>query len=209
MSEKKEHPILFSAPMVRATLDGQKTQTRRVVRKQFAPNAAPAEVPATSPEGWQISGHSGLWWDDAGNCFIDEAIRCPYGKPGDLLWGREAWRAPASCDHLPPRSISDSESVRFISDEVTGRDAGFGKGRPGMFMPRWASRILLKVTAVRIERLNDIGPEDCLAEGIEKRSGGRCELTGEYQRLWEAINGPGSWDANPWVWVVEFNRVPA
>jgi len=87
----KTRPILFSAPMVRALLAGTKTQTRRVMRKQFAADALMAEVPATDPiGGWQVSGPSGLWWDDAGSC-IDDAVRCPYGIPGDRLWVRETF----------------------------------------------------------------------------------------------------------------------
>lgn len=207
----REHPILFSAPMVRAILEGSKTQTRRVVRKQFAADAIVAEVAATTPEGWQISGHSGLWWDDAGAC-LDDAVRCPYGMPGDLLWVREHWRAPASCDHLPPRSISDSEPLRFIADETTGPDAGFGKARRAFHMPRWASRVSLEVTGVRVERLQDISVSDSIAEGLGEyashlRGLSPClEWRYAYEDLWTEINGPESWAVNPWVWVIEFRR---
>lgn len=118
----KERPILFSAPMVRAILEGRKTQTRRALRKQFAPDAEPAEVPATSPEGWQISGHSGLWWDDAGAC-IDDAIRCPYGQPGDRLWvrdhGGQVWHLRR--EQLTPVADHISEAgveLRPFADEI-------------------------------------------------------------------------------------------
>lgn len=198
----KERPIPFSAPMVRAILDGTKTQTRRVVK------------------GWALE-----WL--APGMFTPEYVAnpenkaCPYGQPGDRLWVREAWRAPSSCDHLPPRSIGDSEAVRFMADETVGADPGFGKGRPGMFMPRWASRITLEVTGVRVERLQDISEADAISEGVTPKwepgcSGRLMEALGgfsfkpaasAYADLWEQINGPDAWDANPWVWVVEFKRI--
>lgn len=217
----KERPILFSAPMVRAILEGRKTQTRRAIRKQFAPDAEPEEVAATSPEGWQISGHSGLWWDDAGAC-IDDAIRCPYGQPGDRLWVREAFRFLDSFDGDSPSRVGDLcliagypkpwAPTQYEADG--GRDNWMnvgtspgsvtpGKLRPGIHMPRWASRILLEIVSVRIERLNDIGQGDACEEGRPAPY----EPIGWFSELWESINGPGSWDANPWVWVVEFKRV--
>lgn len=211
----KERPILFSATMVRAILDGSKTQTRRVVKPQFHAEAVVAEVAATTAEGWQTSGHSGLWWDDAGACF-DDAIRCPYGMPGDRLWVREAWRTVAGADDIPPRDLMNVESfTHYEADSI--KPAGMGKLRPGMFMPRWASRITLGITGVRVQRLQDISEQDARAEGA------RCAdlVTGRevlldqslgsfvlhFRDLWDQINGAGAWDANPWVWVVEFKRV--
>jgi hypothetical protein len=211
----KERPILFFAPMVRALLAGTKTQTRRAVRKQFAPDAVVAEVGATTPEGWQVSGHSGLWWDDAGAC-LDDAVRCPYGIPGDLLWVREAWKAHTTFDHLPPRDIPQSH-VWYLADDGYKADSRY---RHGMFMPRWASRILLEVTAVRVERLQDISEADARAEGVayDPGEGGTFHVPGiagcasdsaadAFRKLRQQINGPDSWAANPWVWVVEFKRV--
>lgn len=244
----KEKPILFSAPMVRAILEGRKTQTRRVVRKQFAPDADPAEVSATSPEGWQISGHAGLWWDDAGAC-IDDAIRCPYGQPGDRLWVRETWRYTAST----------LEESRAITEDITSgiavdwratyidrcmKELGFSREeaemaddfktwRPSIHMPRWASRILLEVTGVRVERLNDISDVDSLSEGITSVRSNEFDVehfkdwkerfdtavaSGEkppvgpspkesFKALWESINGSGSWEANQFVWVISFKRI--
>ena len=205
----KSHPILFSAPMVHAILEGQKTQTRRVVRKQFPNDAEPAEVSATSPEGWQISGHSGLWWDDAGAC-IDDAIRCPFGIPGDRLWAREAWHAARDLDRTPPRDISPDSDIEYAATARSYAEIGLkGKCRPGMFMPRWASRITLEIVSVRVERLNEISGKDCIAEGIDEASAPDYifGLHEAYRDLWESINGPESWAANPWVWVVEFKRI--
>jgi hypothetical protein len=204
----KERPILFSAPMVRALAAGAKTQTRRLWK--MPSGCGWYEELGGEREGWFVD-HGQPWWLHASEC------RCPFGMIGDRLWVREAWRAPASCDHIPPRSISDSEAVRFMADETVGADPGFGKGRPGMFMPRWASRITLRVTGVRVERLQDISEEDARAEGapellsvdggyVEHAMG--CHRDG-FAHLWASINGPDSWDANPWVWVVEFRRVDA
>lgn len=214
----KERPILFSAPMVRAILSGQKTQTRRAIRKQFAPDAEPAEVAATSPEGWQISGHSGLWWDDAGAC-IDDAIRCPYGQPGDRLWVRESWRV---CGGREFEYQQDRSQVMY---RATHSEDGFPLGwesykwRPSIHMPRWSSRILLEVTGVRVERLNDISKADAIAEGAPPSHPSIDRVSAEYghadfsrswyAQLWDQINGAESWETNPWVWVVQFKRVEA
>lgn len=216
----KERPILFSAPMVRALLAGTKTQTRRAVRKQFAADAIVAEVGATTPEGWQVSGHSGLWWDDAGAC-MDDAIRCPYGMPGDRLWVRESF-----CD---ARQAAAGRVLYRASSDAACR------WTPSIHMPRTCSRILLEVTGVRVERLQAISEADAIAEGIEpnwvgdlnagpngfggegwtpdvgwrhylnSEDGEPAYTAGEsYRSLWDKLNGVGAWDANPWVWVVSF-----
>lgn len=217
----KERPIIFSAPMVRAILDGRKTQTRRAIRKQFAADAEPAEVAATSPEGWQISGHSGLWWDDAGAC-IDDAVCCPYGQPGDRLWVRETWQH----SNFPLGPYDESCAVFYRADYMDdphgpdGEKSSEGKYRhwkPSIHMPRSASRILLEITAVRVERLQDISESDACAEGARSAdlvTGRECILdpkSGSYRLhfsdLWEQINGAGTFVANPFVWVIEFKKV--
>lgn len=205
----KERPILFSTPMVRAVLAGTKTQTRRVVRKQFAPDAEPAEVSATSPEGWQISGHSGLWWDDCSGC-IDDAIRCPYGQPRDRLWVREAWRVMGNGpdDTL---DMFDRDDIQYRADDD---QSYIEKYRPSIHMPRRFSRIDLEIVSVRVERLNDISESDSLAEGVNvhpdhhgKPRDSIYSPVQAYRDLWDSINGAGSWAENPWVWVVEFKRI--
>jgi hypothetical protein len=228
----KERPILFSAPMVRALLAGTKTQTRRVVKPQ--------------PEQGCI-GHFG-----PGNPFIRgerDATRCPYGQPGDRLYVREAWRTGSDLDAFSGSEIAEKcvdagyrkpwAPLQFEADgqrynwEHTSTPPHDGPPQPGRyrharFMPRWASRILLEVTAVRVERLQDISEPDAKAEGITtiwpdgpRDDGGPNHFTvgvdpghlngptaaTVYRMLWELINGEGSWDANPWVWVVEFKRV--
>ncbi len=203
----KERPILFSAPMVRALLAGTKTQTRRVVRKQFAADAIVAEVGATTPEGWQVSGHSGLWWDDAGAC-LDDAQRCPYGMPGDRLWVRETF---AKIDGQTQPWIETDYRATYTHGDRLGDTLGIRKRwTPAIHMPRAASRIDLELTGVRVERLQAISASDAIAEGIPR--GGPENPDGieqrEYRALWDQINGPGAWNANPWVWVLSFRRLP-
>ena len=188
----KERPILFSAPMVRALLVGTKTQMRRIVK-------------ARDLEWMDV--HQGLREPD-------NAERCPYGKPGgDRLYVREAWAAPHAYDHLPPRLIPQDARIHYAATE----DRGGLPWRPSIHMPRWASRITLEITSVRMERLQDIDLADALAEGISDTGALILDSAGneqggpiaEYAVLWEQINGPGSWDANPWVWVVEFKAIEA
>jgi hypothetical protein len=181
----KEHPILFSAPMVRTLLDGSKTQTRRVCK---------LEVRAGMPEPE---------WQSLLKC-------CPYGQPGDQLWVRETFRA-----------WPDGYAYRADYRDKELGDAVHAPWKPSIFMPRAASRITLEISGVRVERLQDISEADAKKEGIEpftdfKKSGhwlryDKDTLNGyvgnpveSYASLWESINGPRSWDANPWVWVVEF-----
>ena len=180
----KERPILFSGPMVRAILDGRKTMTRRVMKPQ--------------PEDYPY--HHGL-------AVYRVAKKCTYGVPGDLLWVRETWASdvdgcPAGlsyrADHLDPRGDGPANPMRW---------------RPSIFMPRWASRLTLRITSIRVERVQDITEADARAEGFK-------DVAGKYARgdeariwfaeLWDDINAKRGfgWDANPWVWVVGFEQVP-
>ncbi|MDQ4227037.1 hypothetical protein RBK84_21815 [Pseudomonas aeruginosa] len=204
----KERPILFSGPMVRAILEGRKTVTRRVVNPQ--PDFLGSMVDPNTP----------FKTLDAG---LHARITCPYGEPGDRLWVREAWAADAQVDAIAPRDLSQGEPIWYPAD-FSVRQTGCsmiskGRGRPSIHMPRWASRILLEITAVRVERLQDISEEQALAEGVH---GEPCDharqacsdigcwgdtAKGAFGFLWEQLNGAGAWQANPWVWVVEFKRV--
>ena len=211
-----ERPILFSGPMVRAILDGRKTQTRRPVTPQ----------PFARPE---FNDESGLFDVYAGD-EVSGSIRSPYGIAGDRLWVREAWRTTSDggrADDMPPRDLQP-HVVWYEADGVAPSDECVGKCRPSMFMPRWASRITLEVTDVRVERLNSISEQDSIAEGIERHYSGWRPYTTmfyeadgvtpanylrdpreSYRQLWDSLNaerGHG-WDVNPWVWVVEFRRV--
>lgn len=220
----KERPILFSAPMVRALLDGSKTQTRRIVKPQ--PLASFPHIGDISFDGFHPHQPVAQWSAEAigGGAYKSESMECPHGQPGDRLWVREAWRTVSGADDIPPRNLINVEPFTHYEADG-GSHAGMGKLRPSMFMPRWASRILLEIVSVRIERLQDISENDCWSEGIEACDGllddvdiincaKRMKRSFEdaaptYATLWESINGPGSWDANPWVWVIEFKQVPA
>lgn len=221
-----ERPVLMAAPMVRATLRqvDPKTHTRRILKQQ------PSEHHWQVLPGYELKVgdamvcadgrvHVTFWhsipqnaaWDKAGHAV------CPYGKPGDRLWVREAWRTVAGADDIAPRDLMNVESfTHYEADEA--KPVGMGKLRPSMFMPRWASRILLEVVSVRVERLNNISQADAIAEGLQRTVDGYAwhvedethrasDPVESYASLWEAINGDGSWDASPWVWVVEFKRL--
>ncbi|MFS2159223.1 hypothetical protein ACCD10_17965 [Pseudomonas sp. Pseusp122] len=205
MIRPKERPILFSAPMVRAILEGRKTVTRRKVKKQAALDCLAAGF---EPAFLALPGNADL---------------CPYGQPGDRLWVRETWAADAQLNAIAPRELSQGEPILFPADGAL-REVGCsmispGRSRPSIHMPRWASRILLEITEVRVERLQDITHEDAAAEGVHRDSacrmwtatdeGGTCHRypTPAFKDLWTGINGLASWNTNPWVWVVEFKQV--
>lgn len=213
----KERPILFSGPMVRAILDGKKTQTRRVMKVQ------PGEFQHVDCEdnlGWHF------WWDvvtydlnlvmGADQAYSDE-IKCPYGKPGDRLWVREcAWYGPQD---------KRVEYSADLDDEAKQNAKAWGaKHHPSIHMPRWASRITLEVTAVEVEQVQDIDWVDAKAEGVDieamrpvdeagvPHGMGQCDLAiPAFRKLWDSINAKRgfSWESNPHVWVVEFERVSA
>lgn len=224
MSEPKERPILFSGPMVRALLAGRKTQTRRVVKPQprLFVTSVYRPFPQTDPGNWQgfCDGDGRIHWYG----------RCPYGVRGDRLWVKETWR--------PSESLQSWDvDVRYAADgaERTVKDGEFGerdwtmpkaatRGNVSpLHMPRWASRLTLAVTDIRVERLHAITETDAEAEGVREPSIGpihmvspeRCgQIDREkapalflWEMLWRSINGADSWDANPWVWAVSFEVV--
>lgn len=210
----RERPILFSAPMVRALLDGRKTQTRRVVKGD------PVFVLPFIGRDNQPTHEFGLCLTH--DRVINKHVRCPYGVPGDTLWVRESfakvWRdecPPATPDDVDIEYRADTDGKAFAGDwPIEERDnEDRPRWRPSIHMPRWASRITLRVTEVRVERLNEISHDDCWAEGtVCDIHGARkhtcCSgLTRGYRAIWETINGSGSWDRNPWVWAVSFERV--
>ena len=187
----KERPILFSAPMVRAILDGRKTQTRRIVKN----------IGIVPGIGEILKGSDDIKeWPEL----------CPYGKPGDRLWVRETFKQHDEVisykadgtwitDFQHTGGINPHENITWI---------------PSIHMPRNASRILLEITGVRVERLQDISECDAKAEGsyvcdyfgrrlLDQSSNQGCYKWG-YRSIWESLNGTGSWDLNPFVWVIEF-----
>ncbi len=222
----KEHPVLFSGPMVRAILAGRKTQTRRVVKY----------IPALGePQDWCGMNRSTL------ERYVgDVRAFCPYGVPGDRLWVRETW-AESDSEGGPVvmykaggylmHGAKGSRRDGTWKDEAFPGEAGQvyepDRWRPSIFLPRWASRITLEVTAVRVERLQQISEEDAKAEGVEPYTGigpdqrvpghgfDRALLSDQPHRLpfadlWDSINGKRApWASNPWVWCVNFERVRA
>lgn len=184
--------------MVRAILESRKTQTRRIMKRKF-PFGEP-EGSVTSLGGWPVHFPDGKW----------ENEWCPYGQPGDQLWVRETWRPKT---HSFPIGWP-YEYRATAEDDGTPTD---GPWKPSLFMPRAASRILLEITDIKAERLNDINRDDMIAEGIEpilimpnngfavaaKREAERCR----FRELWNSINGPGAWDKNPYVWAITFKQV--
>ena len=186
----KERPILFSAPMVRALLAGTKTQTRRVVKMESHQQIEQRD-----------DGRDWPWMYD-GERDADYWMACPYGQPGDRLWVRESFaRVPTACG---------SEDIVFAADYQDGSDRAAGvRYTPSIHMPRAVSRITLEITGVRVERLQDISRGDAMAEGCPFPNMAQGPDPRDwYAQLWEQINGHGSWEANPWVWVIEFRRLP-
>lgn len=221
-----DRPIIFNDEMVRAILEGRKTQTRRIL---------------DLPTGWDFKA------DDSGHCilgtitsphpkknrfgalirreiykdsgkFEHDIVPCKYGKPGNQLWVREAHafmpepayrRSTGIYQQINP----DDDYEACVYRENFDRARGFS-WRPSIHMPRWASRITLEFTDVRVERLQDISEEDAEAEGARpsflipgsEKVSSSPQCRWGFHQLWESINGPESWDVNPWVWVIEFRR---
>jgi hypothetical protein len=197
MSQVKERPILFSAPMVRAILEGRKTVTRRAVKGSglnFLADFTPEYVA------------------------LPENNFCPYGKPGDRLWVRETCFINDYRQAGVPFEERANVDLVYRADPLPDWEGeeSLITWRPSIHMPRWASRILLEITAVRVERLQEISRADIRAEGLQcPPELGSDDVSPNYRdwypaawrQLWESINGADSWNANPWVWVVEFKQV--
>lgn len=191
----KEHPIIFSADMVKAILEGRKTQTRRVVKPQFLDVYGEARQKA---QGTPMQKHYEL------------ERPCPYGQVGDRLWVREAFRG-------------EDGKVIYAADvgvDFSTRAGYYGHAyKPSIHMPRWASRINLEITAIRVERLQEIDSWDCIYEGIAQKrynehlhlmiDKSNTELIEDFRILWDSLNAKRGygWEVDPWVWVIEFRRI--
>lgn len=196
----RERPILLNVDMVRAVLNGSKTQTRRIMKVQ-------------PDEDGLAKVTNGPWVDTS-----ERVYNCPFGQPGDRLWVRETFSV------VPRTAYAASEDVQQVICPNDSHDAAIFRAgwehstggirwRPSIHMPRWASRITLEITGVRVERLNSMTESDALAEGCH---GGHGAIPGymysatpheHFHHIWESIYGADSWQANPWVWVIEFKRV--
>ncbi len=231
----KERPILFKAEMVRAILEGRKTQTRRIMKPQPEDrHGVTQRITCSSDDKWEAEATEQQW-------------DFPYGKVGDRLWVREAFDIiddPVSVDVgdaviLEKFGIEDDQDAarwgrclkrgkdgeRLVADYKSDNPqrmidiAGKRKWRPSIHMPRWASRIDLEITGIKVERLQDISEANAMAEGVERLKLSPSEINGmrvhpmtssyrdAFQSLWKSINGPDSWDENPCVWCVSFKRV--
>ena len=201
--------------MVRAILEGRKTQTRRVLKQRQNPHEFLGGIgeDKNDPHNW------GFENPDVPSHFVTlPEQRSPYGQVGDQLWVRETWATSKSLDHVKPSDLAKGAPIQYIADQTCNVNNfeekslyNVGKSRPSIFMPRWASRINLMVTNVRVERLLDITQSDACAEGVALQSWFQNNAAGttpikQFKALWQSINGVDSWDKNPWVWVVEFQR---
>lgn len=227
-----ERPILFSGPMVRAILAGQKTVTRRAVMPQpHGDGRWSLIVESTDAKecgSWSLSvpDPSGARFTDRGREREVARVRCPYGMPGDTLWVRETfnivptlrdaegiaddeqtWRGPPPKEDPRGALVFDDWHVAYAADDA---DADEWPWRPSIHMPRWASRITLRVEGVRVERLHAINDEDALREGVCVLDGvaGTTTPRERFAELWDEINGKRApWESNPWVWRVAFSVV--
>ncbi|MBN8665798.1 MAG: hypothetical protein J0L83_14550 [Chitinophagales bacterium] len=209
----KAIPILFSTPMVQAILDGRKTQTRRVVKPQPLTHGRTDSRVRIYQRGekWEVAD---TFSNDGFSCL--DSFKCPYGQPGDVLWVRESFNR-----------IEYRGSIEYVYKAEPSIDPcknKFSSYDPSIHMPKAACRLFLQVKSVRVERLQDISEDDAIAEGIGTTNGIPVGMTSHYidyldekncysssinsfKSLWQSIKGPESWDANPWVWVVEFERI--
>jgi len=210
----RERPIIFNADMVRAVLDGRKTQTRRIIKLDHERGM---QNPVVRGKGGAVS-YVG--------CRL-AATLCPLGAVGDRLWVREAFRVHSRATDVATLVYKASEQQSWTQQthrvpiEKCIKPAVVDKWTPSIHMPRWASRITLEITGVRVERLQDISEHDSVAEGVPPAGdllpdypdtyltpkGDFATAKVAFQRLWASIYGADSWQANPWVWVIEFKRV--
>jgi hypothetical protein len=189
-------PILFSAPMVRALLAGEKVQTRRILKPQPIGDDICVYLGSgcygfAAPDGTHLSGDYNAKFD-----------------VGDVLWVRETWHGMLDWDRAKPSEMP-MQYVRYAADDCISHS--FGKKRPAIFMPRWASRLTLTVTDVRVQRLQDVSEEDARAEGVPCDFYEAAKLNGSgspwrlgFAYLWNSINGDGAFEANPWAVAVTF-----
>lgn len=213
MSTIKDRPIMFNGPMVCAILEGRKTVTRRPVKATKA--HANGFMMLDHGKGWRPYNAFGDFASDHEG--MEYPIACPYGKLGDRLWVRETCFINDYREASVPEQERAYCEIHYRADGIPDFEGEeeLIRWRPSIHMPRWASRILLEVTDVRVERLQDITEEQALAEGIKKHSDGGYHVEDgkhfsdspveSFACLWSSVGG--DWDANPWVWCVSFKRI--
>ncbi|HBR0057034.1 TPA: morphogenetic protein [Klebsiella quasipneumoniae] len=227
-----ERGMIFNGEMVRAILDGRKTQTRRIMKVQPESNQLGLLLITDSTRHSDIGKYHWAESNATGNHVRSKLFSCPFGAVGDQIWVRETFQGPLFDYELMDEYLEDSskfekpEFCQYAADgghrpEYLDADDNLRHGwRPSIHMPRWASRILLEITDVRVERLNAISEEDARAEGIIDGGCLNCgepepcgcanpepDATDAFAYLWQSIYGQDNWNANPWVWVIEFKRV--
>lgn len=222
----KARGMIFNSEMVRAILDGRKTQTRRIMKIQPEHSGLGLRRVIDSKNG---SDDGKYFWSLSDACGLkirSKSFTCPFGSVGDRIWVREAFRVHsratdvATLVYKASERNSWTEQTHRVPVSVCNKPATPEKWTPSLHMPRWASRILLEITDVRVERLNAISEEDARAEGIIDGGCLNCgepepcgctnpepDATDAFAYLWQSIYGQENWNANPWVWVIEFRRV--
>ncbi|HBC8592860.1 TPA: hypothetical protein KE446_004113 [Citrobacter koseri] len=227
-----ERGMIFNGEMVRAILDGRKTQTRRIMAIQPEHSELGLRRVIDSKNGRD---NGKYFWSQSDACGLkarSKVFGCPYGDVGDRIWVRETFQGPLVSEELfeeyraHPEKFETPQYCEYAADggakpEYCDLDDNLRHGwRPSIHMPRWASRITLEITSVRVERLNDISQEDAQAEGVKQLRGGywkhyqpnewtqfQLSARGSFATLWNSIYGEGGWWANSWVWVIEFRRI--
>lgn len=211
--QPKERPIIFSEPMVNAILAGQKTMTRRVVKAEVG-HYQKADIIRQSSSDKQLG--CAYFFDGEQGGYIDSSqlVKCPFGRVGDHLWVRETWQQVGSSSYLTYKAtypndlferVPGLENVPSIEEL---KDNGYHWKSP-IFMPREFSRIVLKITDIQVERLQDITEADAIKEGFGSRLLRDCKVP-KFKNLWDSLydeNSPKRWANNPWVWVVTFERI--
>lgn len=207
----KERGIMFSGPMVRAILEDRKTQTRRVTRRQPTDDVEKVRHLAFATWGWTTQ--VGYPSED-----LHEQMNCPFGSVGDRLWVRETWRPKVCTKHAGAHSIPSAPcecGIAYAADYPDPKLSLF-KWKSSMLMPRRACRIVLEITKIRVQRIQDIGSRDIVAEGVSDAhpmvEGRKCsyeKVRGRWRALWDSINADRGfgWKTNPWVWALTFKRI--
>lgn len=197
----KEHSIIFSTDMIHAILDGSKTMTRRVIKGVNNSNDQYELEPEYAKLVSQFGSDTARFMGKNGTCFA----KCPYGQVGDRLWVRETWAVHSAYDFIKPAELHKIAPKTDAWYKTSPPNPLLGKWRPSIFMPRWASRILLEITNIRVERLQDITSDDAILEGTKYISS---PING-FHYAWDKLNAKRgySWESNCWVWVIEFKRI--